>query len=254
MVINKANLPLPDQSLHPVGGASADVVGPMQLNLLKHFGLRADDSILDLGCGIGRLAYVMADYLDNGQYMGLDISRKAIDWLNKNYNSVLSNFNFELLDVNNKRYNPKGSIDPSNVTLPFTDNSFDKLCAYSVFTHMRIRDIECYLSEIARILKPSGIAVLTFFSIDTERDKNPMYGKIPFLPIPDSPKTWTLNLETPERGIAFASDRVDEIIRGANLRMVERIDGYWRGNKKNEEPYIWAHQDVYAVTPQPVKQ
>jgi ubiquinone/menaquinone biosynthesis C-methylase UbiE len=41
---------------------------------IKDMNIRPDDSILDMGCGTGRNALLMADYLTNGNITGLDIS------------------------------------------------------------------------------------------------------------------------------------------------------------------------------------
>jgi 2-polyprenyl-3-methyl-5-hydroxy-6-metoxy-1,4-benzoquinol methylase len=95
----KRPLPFPDSSIHPVGNADANKVGPVQLNLLIHYGLLPTHTVLDVGCGIGRLAYKMADYLTSGSYYGFDISRAAVNWLNTNYASVLPNFFFRSIMI-----------------------------------------------------------------------------------------------------------------------------------------------------------
>ncbi len=238
---------MPDPTLHPVGRAGADTVGPMQLNLLVHFGLTPDDRVLDLGCGIGRLAYTMADYLSTGYYDGLDVSKKAIQWLEENYTTVLPNFHFGVLDVWNPRYNPKGTLTPSEVVLPYESSFFDRLGAFSLFTHMQPEDTAAYLGEIRRVLKPDGLAVVTFFSIDPEVDTDPHYGNQPFLRVSGRENVWTLNPELPERGIALDSRLIDQMVGDAGLRTDQRIAGYWRGRRRTEPPYKWAHQDVYAL-------
>ena len=68
-----APLPRPDPTLHPVGGPSTGR-GPNQLSLLRHWGLRPSARVLEIGCGVGRLAYELASYLDGGSYTGFDIS------------------------------------------------------------------------------------------------------------------------------------------------------------------------------------
>ena len=47
--------------------------------------------------------------------------------------------------------------------LPFEDNSVDLLTAFSVFTHIDVFEIT-WLMELKRILKPGGVAYLTFHS------------------------------------------------------------------------------------------
>ena len=71
------------RSLNPshVVGRNVDHRGPNQLAL--HYRLVPSANVLEIGCGLGRLAYELALYLDdNGTYAGLDIAPCAIDWLN----------------------------------------------------------------------------------------------------------------------------------------------------------------------------
>ncbi len=245
----KVTLPVPDVSLHPVGNASADTIGPMQLNLLVHFGLRPEGRILDLGCGVGRLAYKMADYLTSGHYYGLDISEKAITWLNKNYAILLDNFYFDLLDVNNRRYNPKGALSATEITLPYQNDFFDVVGAFSLFTHMMPPDITNYFEEIRRVLKPDGRAVLTFFCVDDLCPDPPQYETQPFLRIPTMDDAWALNLEMPERGIAFSRALIDTMVQDARLSTVEVVPGFWKIPKTKTPPFVWAHQDVFVLKP-----
>ena len=49
---------------------------------------------------------------------------------------------------------------------PCADNSFDLVFLTSVFTHMFAGDVENYLSEISRVLKPGGKCLITWFLLD----------------------------------------------------------------------------------------
>jgi ubiquinone/menaquinone biosynthesis C-methylase UbiE len=46
---------------------------------------------------------------------------------------------------------------------PFADSSFDFVYLVSVFTHMLPADMEHYLSEISRVLKPAAKCAVSFF-------------------------------------------------------------------------------------------
>lgn len=52
--------------------------GPLQLRFLAARGLRPCDTLLDLGCGTGRLARHAVPWLDPGSYTGLEISGGAL--------------------------------------------------------------------------------------------------------------------------------------------------------------------------------
>jgi SAM-dependent methyltransferase len=128
--------------------------------------MRPSSDVLDVGCGIGRLAYECAWYLDDdATYVGLDISPTVIDWLNSNYAPRLPGFRFDFLDVYNESYRPTGSIGPEQVRLPYSDDRFDVVCAFEVFMHVSLEGIRKYLREMARVLRPGGLAVVTFVGV-----------------------------------------------------------------------------------------
>lgn len=52
--------------------------GKAQLNFLIHCGLKPEHTLLDFGCGTGRLACHAVPYLNPGNYTGVDISKQAI--------------------------------------------------------------------------------------------------------------------------------------------------------------------------------
>lgn len=127
-------------------------------------GLRADHDVLDIGCGSGRLAISMTDFLtDDGSYTGFDVVEEAITWCRDTISSRFPNFRFDLADVQNGFYRPAGSVSPVEHRFPYDDDSFDFVVLTSVFTHMPPQDVEAYAAEIARVLRPDGLCYATFF-------------------------------------------------------------------------------------------
>jgi len=52
-------------------------------------GLKPSDSILDVGCRIGRVAVPLTQYLDQrARYEGFDVVKKGIDWCRENISQV----------------------------------------------------------------------------------------------------------------------------------------------------------------------
>src|SRR5918994_7752231 len=126
-------------------------------------GLRPRERVLDLGCGVGRFAVALTQYLDShGAYDGVDVDRQSVEWCSNAISSRHSNFRFHLLDAYNGRYNPGSARDAAEVVFPFPDEAFDFVFANSLFTHLLQRDAENYAQEIARVMSPGGRLLLTF--------------------------------------------------------------------------------------------
>lgn len=139
------------------------------VRLLLQSGLKSTDRVLEIGCGSGRLAYLLLPYLkDTGNYTGLDILPKEIERCRNRIGQHHSNFHFEHSDIYNNFYNPKGRIKASDYRFPWNDGAFDFVVLISVFTHMPPREIENYLSEIARVLRKDGKCLATFFVLNEE--------------------------------------------------------------------------------------
>ena len=123
-----STLPLPDPALHDVGLDDGGQRGAKQVRLLEHVGLAPSTDLLEIGCGLGRLAYELATYFDGGSYTGFDISAEAIDWLNAEYAPRLPGFRFDLLDVASARYRPDGEQPAASVRFPWRRKAKRPFC------------------------------------------------------------------------------------------------------------------------------
>jgi SAM-dependent methyltransferase len=163
------SIPLPnDEVVAAVGGGFA--VGFEFLGLLvQRAGLLPSHRVLDVGCGIGRMAYPLAYYLeDSGGYEGFDIVADSIEWASAAFQPRFPNVRFVHVDVWNKWFNPTGSIQADVFEFPYPSASFDFVLLASVFTHMYPRDVRHYLAEIARVLPNGGRVFATCFLLDRE--------------------------------------------------------------------------------------
>ena len=129
---------IPPKRMIFVGGAAFKRIGDEFLEyFVEHGGLRQGDTVLDLGCGIGRMARPLTAYLyPSSRYEGIDVDRAGIEWCRANISSRYPNFHFRSADVYNKTYNPRGRMRASEYRLPFPDRTFDFVLLTSVFTHM----------------------------------------------------------------------------------------------------------------------
>jgi SAM-dependent methyltransferase len=106
--------------------------------------LTGQRTILDFGCGPGRLAACIRDLHPRALLYGCDIDPEAIAWARASLHDV-------------GRFIVSGAEPP----LPFDDGSFDLVYAISVFTHLPEDLQHAWLAELRRVLKPGGILLTT---------------------------------------------------------------------------------------------
>ncbi len=134
-------------------------------------GLQHGERVLDVGCGCGQMALELLDYLrPPGSYVGLDIHQPSINWCRRHITAERPDFKFLYLDVKSDAYNPTGRQEAAGVRFPFEAESFDLILLKSVFTHMRLHEVDNYLREASRLLSKGGRSLVTFFLLN-ERQK-----------------------------------------------------------------------------------
>lgn len=140
------------------------------LGYFKELGnLQPTGRVLDVGSGMGRKTRPLTTYLQaEGQYDGVDPVRAGVEWCTRNISTRYPNFRFHHLDIYNERYNATGALRADEVVLPVEDDSVDLVVLGSVFTHMLPGDIDHYLAEIARVLKPGGRSLISWFLLNDE--------------------------------------------------------------------------------------
>jgi SAM-dependent methyltransferase len=162
------DLPIPDDNLHNVRpGCAGSGLGRRQnqISMLERYGLASSSRVLEIGCGVGWLAYDLAPRLTDGAYVGMDVSDTAIAWLNQHYAARRANLRFHFLDVKNSHYRPKGAHKAENMRFPCDDDDFDLVCAFNVFTYLSAPEIANYLQEVSRVLRAGGIGLFTIKAI-----------------------------------------------------------------------------------------
>src|SRR4029079_17934996 len=123
-----------------VGAGEFFGIGYEFLEYFKVSGLKPSDRVLDVGCGIGRMAIPLTTYLSTGSYDGFDIVPHGIEWCQEKVTPLFPNFRFRHADIWNKMYNPTGTLKVSKFAFPYPNETFDFVFLTSVFTHMLIHD------------------------------------------------------------------------------------------------------------------
>lgn len=168
-------MPIEPPNIAGLAGLAAtfDEVGPrLTSRIVALCDLHSDQRVLDVGCGIGRVALPLAAYLGpDGAYEGFDIVAEAVAWCRDNLTAAHPNFHFRHVPIHNERYNPTGTVPDADFVFPYDDASFDLVVLTSVFTHMMPAGVEQYMGEIARVLVPGGRLFATMFLLDEEAER-----------------------------------------------------------------------------------
>ncbi len=101
------------------------------------------ESILDFGCGCGRMLLWMEELGRARALHGTDIDAEAIEWCRAHlpYARVMVN-----------------DADPP---LPYPDGAFDLVFNHSVFTHIDEHRQDSWLAELQRVTRPGALLVLS---------------------------------------------------------------------------------------------
>lgn len=193
-------------------------------------GTTPSSRVLDVGCGVGKLAIAMTHFLDkDGYYEGLDIVPDAIEWCQKQIVGPYRNVHFTLADVYNKEYNPKGRVQPADYRFPYDDETFDVAALYSVFTHMLPDDVDRYVGEIARVLKTNGHIFATYFIINPESLRLMRSTGCAMQFKRNLGSHWVQNGRVPELAVAYDEGYIREVHARHGLSSPKVYDGAWCG-------------------------
>ena len=231
----------PRKTLLIVGSGDFKQVGRDFCNyLVQCAALKPEHKVLEIGAGWGRMAVGLTSYLKPpGSYDGIEIIRDAVGWCANEITSRYPHFRFHHADVKNPYSNPDGAGHASQYRVPFDDASFDLIFLTSVFSHMPPNEIDAYLGEISRVLKPNGRTVITYFVLDDyarrqiakRRASQPFYHEFDgYL---------STSRDTPENTIAIPEQTIRDLYRKHSLEIDQPIvRGSWSGCEST------AYQDV----------
>jgi SAM-dependent methyltransferase len=208
--------------------------------LLRIYGqIRRDSDVLEIGCGLGRVAFPLRYVLSqHGTYHGFEICRDKVEFLQQNFSTAYPNFHFHHDDIHNTCYNPIGTIRPEHYRFPYEDASFDLIYAASVFTHLLPAAAEQYMRESSRVLRPQGRCVFSFFLLDCYRpgQPRPLGFNDPIFnvdhPYGDRSDDFAVsNPENPEDISAYRLGFVERVAAQAGLRLAQPpLPGLWSGS------------------------
>lgn len=214
-----------------VGGSDFWKTGFELLALLsKHARLRNDDRVLDVGCGLGRVAYLLSAVLDEGSYCGLDIVPDFVTWCRANLELDASRFEFIHADISNSMYNPRGRVPAEAFRFPAADDAFTLTIATSLFTHLSAAAVVNYLHEIHRTLATGGRLFASFYVLDEESLQRVQTGETdPPFAVPTEHGLLS-SATDPDAATAFDALWLHEAFLAAGYTFDAYLPGTWRAD------------------------
>jgi len=216
------------------GDVKFEAAGQTGLNYFVNLGnLKPHESVLDVGCGVGRMAIPLTRYLSNqGEYYGFDVRRELVQWCQNNVTPRFPNFHFELSDIYNGTYNPASTCQPNSYVFPYSDQKFDFIFLMSVFTHMRPDDVDHYFSEIVRVIKPGGRTLISYYILNEESKALMNQGLATFDFKYSVESCFTIDEAFPENAIAYNEKSVLDLYEKYGFDLCGPIRyGSWAGRK-----------------------
>ena len=112
--------------------------------LLADIGQPADqmDAILEFGCGCGRMTRWWGE-ASGPELHACDYNRELVNWCKENLPFV------------------RATVNELQPPLPYADDSFDLVYAFSVFTHLSVELAYEWLAELRRVAKPGAMIWFT---------------------------------------------------------------------------------------------
>jgi cyclopropane fatty-acyl-phospholipid synthase-like methyltransferase len=138
-----------------------DEIGQKMMKVCIENGLQPDMKLLDVGCGPLRVGTKLINYLNKGNYYGIDSNE---NYLNIGINEVLIDDNLT----------EKTSIENFTITSTFNNEHFntcfDMILVSGVFTHLTLNHFIFFMEKIKNTTKLGSKILATFFICDEDHD------------------------------------------------------------------------------------
>jgi ubiquinone/menaquinone biosynthesis C-methylase UbiE len=153
-----ATKPIDEAMSSAVGGAYHEV-GAIERDLVRWAGLKDGMTLVDLGCGSGRLAHTLGKD-SKIELTGIDIVQALLD-----YAATMCPPNYRFI-LNHA------------LTIPVPDNSADMISAFSLFTHLLHSETYLYMEDGKRVLKSGGKLVFSFLEFANPEHWSSFMGEV----------------------------------------------------------------------------
>ncbi len=137
-------------------GAQWETMGRKQLDFLVEQGVRPEHRLLDVACGSLRAGRHLVDYLEPGQYYGIDHSADLVE----------AGYRHELDEAQRQRLPRENLAVNGSFRVAELGQAFDVALANSLFSHLNLSQVRLCMARVAASLVPGGRFFATFFEMD----------------------------------------------------------------------------------------
>ncbi len=127
----------------------------LQVDTLKSLGLKANDTLLEFGCGYGRASVHFAEFLEAKNFVGVDISQERLRFAKRFLDERgLSEKGAQVICVKDCKFSE------------FENRKFDVIWAWSVMNHMPWSDIQCLFQSLPSVMHADSVAYFAFCALE----------------------------------------------------------------------------------------
>lgn len=214
--------------------------------LVTEHDLRPHHSVLEPGCGAGRVAVALMPVLNSGSYHGFDVVGHAIDWCRRAITSRAPRFLFTQANIYHEIYNPRGTRRAEQYVFPADDNSADFVVMTSVLTHLRPAEVRNYLAQTARVLRSGGTCFVTGYFVDEPVLRRVREGRTAFTFTHDMGEYLVHSDKEETYAVAYRLDSLLDNAAAVGLRLASPMtEGSW--SRSTRRP---ASQDALVLVPE----
>jgi SAM-dependent methyltransferase len=124
---------------------------PVVPRFQKHWNLKSNDSVLDVGCAKGFMLYDLKESIPDLKVNGVDISKYAI--------------------ANTKKEISRFCQVANAISLPYDDSSIDVVISVNTLHNLNESDIKMALLEVERVKKRGSFITLDAYRNDEEKER-----------------------------------------------------------------------------------
>lgn len=207
--------------------------------LIEHGRLTPSSQVLDVGCGLGKYAIHLAPYLKDGGYEGFDVEWPSIEWCQLAITPRFPHALFRHTPLKSEMYSPGVEASAAEFAFPYQSGRFDLVFLASVFTHMFAPDVDNYIREIARVLKPGGRCIATVYLLNDRKREGIAAGTAAFTFAIAHGDCRIERPDPPEGAVAYEEATLLGMFERAGLPLAEPVRyGCWADQRVQDQDFV----------------